>query len=53
MAEKLRQELIDEIMSEQTSNEGNEDAYKAFLEALSLEELQSHLDSIKEEEQLN
>lgn len=50
MAEKLRQELINDIMSEQTNNEGNEDAYRAFLESLSVEELQSHLDSIKENE---
>lgn len=46
MAEKLRQELINDIMSEQTSNEGNEDAYKSFLELLSLEELQAHYNDI-------
>lgn len=50
MAEKLRQELINDIMSEQISNEGNEDAYRSFLEALSIEELQSHYNSIKEDE---
>jgi len=49
MAEKLREELINDIMSEQISNEGNEDTYRSFLETLSIEELQSHLDSIKEE----
>lgn len=49
MAEKLRKELIDDIMFEQTSIRGNEDTYLSFLETLSIEELQSHLDLIKEE----
>lgn len=50
MAEKKRKELIDNIMSEQTNNEGNEDNYRAFLESLSIEELQTHYDEILENE---
>lgn len=50
MAEKLRQELISDIMSEGINVKDNDDAYKLFLEELTLEELQSHYDSIKEDE---
>lgn len=49
MAEKLREKLINNIMSEQTNDEDNEDAYKAFLESLNIEELQNHYNSILEE----
>ena len=49
MAEKKRKELIDEIMSKNVT-EGNDEAYKSFLEALSVEELQSHYDELFNEE---
>lgn len=44
MAEKKRKELIDNIMSVKDNDEGNEEAYKAFLETLSIEELENHYD---------
>lgn len=50
MAEKKREELINDIIDKSGYVEGSEDAYKSFLEALSIEELQSHYDSILEEE---
>ena len=40
MAEKKRKELIDNIMSVKD----NDEAYKAFLETLSIEELENHYD---------
>jgi hypothetical protein len=44
MAEKKRKELIDNIMSVKDTEEGNEEEYKAFLETLSIEELENHYD---------
>lgn len=46
MAEKKRQEIIEDILSIKDKGEGNKDEYREFLESLNDEELQNLYDEI-------